>query len=80
MGYTKNSYPFAGILLNERASILEQQSANDAYRNFIKLLAQTAISATSAQSTPVNGVSEIAELYKQYKDSEFLGRIRLSLI
>ena len=39
-------------------------------------MAQTAISATSAQSTPVNGVSEIAELYKQYKDSEFLGRIQ----
>ncbi len=75
-GYTENSYPFAGILLNEKASILEQQSANDAYRNFIKLLAQTAISSTSAQSTSVNGVGEIAELYKQYKDSEFLGRIQ----
>ncbi len=75
-GYTKNSYPFGGILLNERASILEQQSANEAYRNFIKLLAQTAISATSAQSTPVNGVNDIAELYRQYKDSEFMGRIQ----
>ena len=30
-------------------------------------MAQTAISATSAQSTPVNGVNDIAELYRQYK-------------
>ncbi len=75
-GYTKNSYPYGGILLNERASFLEKESANESYRNFIKQLAQTAINASSTSTSPVNGVQDIASLYMQYKDSDFLGRIQ----
>ena len=75
-GYTENSYPFGGILLNESAGLLEKESANESYRDFIKQLAQTAINASSGGGASVNGVQDIASLYMQYKDSDFLGRIQ----